>query len=170
MTFSLEMCNASNGLWDTLRTNWRDECEALDEEFESYSTASMQVLSDLATSPSKHAGVFVMRDEGRLHAVFQANNAFLPKYDGRVLRIRHIIVSPEYDFGQLDEDAYRELLTGIFTSVVKLAKNGMLANHIKFHLRSPSDVYFFRSVWRELGQEQVFSSVEMRGAWLYLSF
>lgn len=45
----------------------------------------------------------------------------------------------------------------------------MQAKEIKFHLRSPQDYDFFRAVRPSLAKISRFESVEMKGAWLYIT-
>jgi len=169
-SYSLVQVRSSDGSWQALVGAWTAECLAFDEEFEQYASASIPVLESLAGTDERHAGVFALADEtGRYHAALQANSTLLPGYDGRVLRVRHLLASPAYDFGEFSLDEYSNILSKVFARVVRLSEERYPSPHIKMHLRSPADIAFFGLVGDFLGNSGLFTSVEIRGAWLYLT-
>lgn len=166
----VRLCVA-DGSWVVFRDQWVAECAKFEEGFEDYATASIPVLEALAAENPVNAGVYALRyEDGQFHAVLQANSTLLPGYGmDRVLRIRHLLVSPRYDFGDMPIEDYSRVLTRTFARVVALSVHEMPSPHIKMHLRSPADVQFFREVGSFLGDMGIFTSVQMRGAWLYLT-
>lgn len=169
-SYALVQLRSSDGSWQALVGAWTAECLAFDEEFEQYASASIPVLETLAGTDERHAGVFALADEtGRYHAVLQANSTFLPGYDGKVLRVRHLLASPAYDFGEFSISEYSGILSKVLARVVSLSETGYPSPHIKMHLRSPADVSFFENVGDFLGNSGLFTSVKIRGAWLYLT-
>jgi len=103
-------------------------------------------------------------------AMCQLNVAFLPGYTGKVLRVRHIIHSPMFDFDEgKTVDDYVNVLADIFSGVLSASEGEMLAPHVKFHFRSPAERSFFNTLQDILSKRPIFAGVEMRGAWLYIS-
>jgi hypothetical protein len=156
--------------WDDLCGRWRSTCEEHGEEFDQYAIGAMPVLRDLAADERDGSGVFALRDgDGTYHAILQANSTLLPGYEGKVLRIRHLVASPSYDFGDHTLEEYSRMLARVFAKVVRLSEESMPSPHIKMHLRSPADVQYFGQVGSFLGDSGLFSAVKMSGAWLYLT-
>lgn len=160
-----------NGLWKDLLVSWEAQCGSFNENFDEYASASMTVLKDLADGVQLHdRGVYALFDKGAFHSVAQLNCNFLPGYEGKVLRVRHIVLAPEYDFSEdIPLDVYGRTLALTFDGVLNVATSDMPATHVKFHLRSRGDRQFFSEVQPRLAQRGEFAAVEMRGAWLYLS-
>lgn len=168
--YELVRLTESDGSWQKFCDAWTVECAAHEEEFEQYATASIPVLQTLAAEDQKDAHVFALvGGDGRHHAVWQANSTLLPGYNGKVLRIRHLLTSPAYDFGDFSIDDYSQLLSRVYARVLKISIVDLPSPHIKMHLRSPADMQFFREVGAFLRDSEIFTAVEMRGAWLYIS-
>jgi len=171
MQFTLSACSANNGLWKSVRQQWRQQCEDFDEDGDSYARSAMDVLDELAEEPTRRAKVFVLRDENHVaHCIFQANSTRLPQFDGFVLRIRHMILSPDYDYGKKSVTEYAQILTESFAHACNLALEELPSDHVKFHFRTPADLDFFRRARPTLETDPAFTSVMMYGAWLSLSF
>jgi len=159
------------GLWQTLVGLWEDEAAMYHADLNDFAPASFSVLADLAQeAPQKRSGVFALSSDSTFIGMCQLNIAYLPGYDSEVLRVRHIIHSPRYD---LDEDVtvddYATFLTQMFGGVLHASISQMPAKHIKFHFRSPAERQFFNQMQEVINLFDVFDSVEMRGAWLYIS-
>ena len=157
--------------WDALRSDWQDQCSTFGEDLEQYGTESMPVLASLVASPVRRAGVVAIKDdEGTYHAAWQANTTALPGTIGDTLRMRHMMLAPRYDFGTYDVKDYSNLLGKMFTANVALATQGPLkAQHVKLHLRSPADQSFFSALAGPLSGLTLFTDVNLRGAWLYVT-
>lgn len=170
MKHTLIRVRAGDGSWNQLCDVWRSECEEFGEDFDQYANASMPVLRDLAAEENANAGVFALQSEdGDYHAMCQANSTYLPGYDGKVLRVRHLLMSPYYDFGDFTIEEYSMILGRMFARTVLLSVKDLPSRHIKFHLRSPADRQFFATIGNGLGQTDLFSDVAMKGSWLYLT-
>ena len=155
--------------WGVLKDDWQRQCEPHGETIDDYAIGAMSTIEDLVLTPAARAKPLGLYDTmGNCHAVCFANIANIPGYREPVLRIRHIVLSPNYDFGALDSSAYEAAITTMFAGVVSRAFGDMRAKHIKFHLRSPADVSFFSAVAKTLASVPVFQTVQMKGAWLYL--
>jgi len=166
----LKRATEKNGLWDEITLQWEAQCAAYDENFVDYATASLPVLADLAQGPElANQGVYSYCPEGQHLAILQANAAFLPSYTGRVLRIRHIVFAPDFDFGINEVDDYIDVLASVFVGSIDLSYGEMSAPHVKFHLRSPAERAFGTAFTTALGKDKAFKEVNMRGAWIYLS-
>jgi hypothetical protein len=159
-----------NGLWPELLRQWEDECSSYEEDFSDYATASIPTLRPLAESAQvKKAGVYALCDESYYMALCQLNVAFLPGYDGKVLRVRHIVHSPRYDFdNDVAIEQYGDLLSRLFVGVFDASDGEMAAPYVKFHFKSPAERAFFAALQTALHGHSAFASVEMRGSWLYI--
>jgi hypothetical protein len=168
---SFERISAEKGNWATLWSQWDAECSEYDEDFSEYAAASLGVLKDLAEDPQiGSAGVFGMVREGRFMSACQLNSARLPGYDGKVLRMRHLILSPVLDFGDNGGDIndYADILAATLSGVVEQARGAMTATNIKFHFRSLADRQFAELLREQIDAAGLFELVEIKGAWLYL--
>lgn len=171
----LKRVSQENGCWQELTLAWEKECGEFQENFEEYAVASMPVLEPLATGTQMtQAGVYAFAPNGRYQAICQANSSFLPGYTGKVLRIRHIVFSPMFDYSdEIDIQTYGNTLVGVFSGVILMSYEDMPAQHIKFHLRSPAEMEFgeqFTKVLKEHEEfKNAFTNVNMKGAWIYLS-
>lgn len=168
--FELQKLQVSDGSWSSFCDDWRQQCECHDEAFDEYAPGSFSVLEELANNNERKAGVFATKIDGSFVSCFQVNVARLPKFDGPVMRVRHLVLAPDYDFGDLSIDQYALALTSSFTAVLELASQdvSMKAKHVKFHLRSPADRSFFAFLQQQLNESSHFETVQMSGSWLYI--
>ncbi len=160
-----------NGGWQALWVNWDAQCQDYLEDFSEFAPSSLSVLKALAEEPERPtAGVYGLTRGEEVLAACQLNVAFLPGYDGKVLRLRHLILSPRFDFApDVNVEEYVEVLAKMFAGTVRLAQGDMAAKHVKLHFRSPADREFFKEFREHLSMIGAFSSVQMKGAWLYIS-
>jgi hypothetical protein len=166
----------SNGSYDRMKDGWREQCEAAGEEFQYYAQGTFLVLDPLAANPERRSGIFaVQRGDDLPEVICQANCTPLPGHPDPVLRIRMVTMCPDLDFGTVatPQVRYIDNLVDLFFGIIELSqtdsRDDMLAREIKFHLRSPEDFNFFRAVRGSLAKISRFESVEMRGAWLYIT-
>lgn len=162
----------SNGTYDRMKTGWREQCLAAGELFEDYAQGTFLVLDQLAANPERRAGIYgVQRGDDLPEIICQANCTPLPGHPEPVLRIRMVTMSPALDFGTASDttNRYIENLVDLFFGIIELSQGDMEAKEIKFHLRSPEDFSFFRAVRGQLAKISRFESVEMHGAWLYVT-
>ena len=112
---------------------------------------------------------FALREGESILAVCQLNVAFIKGYDNKVLRLRHLLLSPKYDFSDdITVDDYVNILSEIFAGTIHCATDELPAKHVKLHLQSPADRQFFKEIEQHLNKSTTFSSVKMHGAWLYI--
>lgn len=166
---ALKKLDMADGSWPEFVADWKSQCERAHEDFAQYAVGSFDVLSGLATAPEKNAGVYALRLEDAHAAVCQANCTGLPGYDGPVLRVRMILLSPDYDFGSKTVEEYGNVLVGMFMGIFALSEGEMPSRYIKFHLRSPADRNFFAAIGSGLNGSGAFEKVELSGAWLYVT-
>ena len=167
----LKRVSLADSTWNDLCRQWESECISCSEEFSEFAPASFPVLDKLARGAQlTNAGVFAVPNGENYSAACQANVCLLPGYDGKVLRVRHIVFSPNYDYGEnLTLEDYGHALLSVFGGTINLSYEEMMARHIKFHLRSPAELQFGNSFTEFLKGHQAFKEVNMRGAWIYLS-
>lgn len=168
---NLQRISVQDESWQELMADWDAQCSKYSENISDYATASLPVLKDLASEPQmSNAGVFGLKSSANHLAICQANVAFLPGYEGKVLRVRHITMAPSYDFSDtLVLDEYASVLVSIFTETVNLALGQMPAKHVKFHLRSPVEREFGSRFVEALAGNSAFEKVSLAGSWVYLS-
>uniref|UniRef100_UPI004048C6FB hypothetical protein n=1 Tax=Yoonia sp. TaxID=2212373 RepID=UPI004048C6FB len=157
--------------WAKIVLEWEAESNLYSEDFLDHATASMPMLEDLANSaPLRDAGVYSYKNNGKATAILQANAARLPGYDGKVLRVRHIVLSPRFEFDEdIDMDAYASVLIGVFTGSMLLAEDEMIAPHLKFHMKSRAERTFGEQFTKAMQASKVFKNCDMKGSWIYLS-
>lgn len=164
--------NKCDGTWDRLEASWKSECDNFGEDFQSYAEASVGTLRDECDDGAidQHTGVFALQDQdGREHAACFLNSALLPGYVGRVLRVRHFVLSPYYDFEALAPEVYASVLGDYFIALVDCSETVLKSPHIKLHYRSPNDRPFFAAFGMTMRSTGRFSTVESRGMWLHLT-
>ena len=167
--FTLRRIDASG--WQNLALEWEKQSNSFGENFSDHASASMPVLEELASGAQlADAGVYSYDVEGIPQAIAQCNATFLPGYTGKVLRVRHIVLAPRFELDDsLSLEDYGEVLVGIFGGSVLLSVGEMPTEHVKFHLRSPAEQMFGERFKTALLKSPVFTKVDMRGSWIYLS-
>ena len=160
-----------NGLWSKLWVSWDAICEKYSESFAEFVPSALSVLKPLADDPQlSHAGVYGLVEGEDIRAVCQLNVANLPGYDGKVLRLRHMVLSPEFEFSDdISVDDYVSVLAEMFSGALVVSDGDMLSEHVKLHLRTPLDIQFFNHFRDKLSLTAKFDIVQMRGAWLYIT-
>lgn len=176
--YTIESLLVSDGTWAGFEDDWRRQCDEVGEAFDDYANDSVQVLENIAAGTaasvggaSNKTGVAAMRntEDGRFYAACMLNRAMLPNDTGLTLRVRHLLVAPVLDYGAVDPTIYADVLIGTLAGIINLSESAFQANNVRFHLRSPADMEFFRAFGKALDGEKVFASVQMRGAWLYIT-
>lgn len=157
--------------WAKLVLEWEAQSNSFGEDFADHASASMPVLDELANStPRRDAGVYAYSVNGETVAILQANAALLPNYHGKVLRVRHIVLSPKYELEDtLKLEDYGDALVGVFAGTIILSQREMAASHIKFHLRSPAERMFGEQFTKVMQSIDGFGECTMKGSWIYLS-
>jgi hypothetical protein len=157
--------------YELLLDDWRAQASSLGEDFDSYSQIPVAIFEEIMEKDKERTGLFVLKSQEDYGAVCMLNHADIPNYDGPVLRVRHILFSPKFDLGDLPVTDYSEALVTILVNVISLAQSDpkLMANHIKFHARSPADMQFFALLGRALDGSGAFASVQHRGTWLYIT-
>ncbi|MEX0970898.1 MAG: hypothetical protein WD046_10695 [Paracoccaceae bacterium] len=168
----LTRIRVDNGDWECFEDGWKASCEKFGEDFLDFFPQSLPSLKNIAleNEDRTHSGIFGLSGvDSETDAIFFANCALLKGYDGHVLRVRHVLFSPKYDFGELDVEDFQNLLKRLLINWLLISENSLKANHIKIHLRSPSDAVFLKELSRNLVNEDIFSKVESHGAWISVS-
>lgn len=158
--------------WGDLLDDWTRQCHNFGEDFSSYMPTTLPLLAEQIEDcvNDKWSGVYgIQNKDEEYEAICFLNGAFIPKYTGRVLRVRHLILAPKYDFGDYSADDYARLLSMVFEEVLKESDSNLECPHVKIHFRSPADVAIFRDFGHHLNKTDSFSSVKMVGSWLLVS-
>ena len=101
--------NKSNETWQDFDAKWEAEFLTYEDDYSTYAQASLGTLrNECDDGMEDHdSGVFALVDDGgRFHAAAFLNNTLLTGFDGKVLRVRHLILSPYYDFEELQLEDY----------------------------------------------------------------
>lgn len=168
----LRRLDKSDASWFGLRDQWKKQCHDYEEDFEQYASASLTTLENECDdgAPDDSSGVFGLVDENRIfHAACFLNAAHIKGWSGRVLRVRHLVLSPYYDFEDLELEDYATTLAHAFTQIVEVSESDLSSRHIKIHYRSPYDRTFFAAFALTMKSSSNFDSVESKGMWLHLS-
>lgn len=166
---SLQELSSKDGSWERLLADWKTQCESYGQDFDDFAVATFGVLGPLAQNGHPKAEVYGFHVGIDCWVVCEANHTMIPGYDGYVLRVRNMTFAPRFDFEDLGVDAYGKALTGLFGGILALSHAVRAAKHIKFHLRSPADRTFFQSLTEPLLKIPEFDTVEVKGAWLYVT-
>ncbi len=161
----------SDGSWGVFEKDWREQCERIGEDFDSFAGLTFSVVKDLVHTENGKAGLYALRMEGSHVAMCQLNYATIPGYQEPVIRTRFITLSPTYDLTDVGEGAYSKAMIDLLYHVIRTGAldKTMKTRHVKFHLRSPADKAFFTAVGRGLNESDVFESVKTIGQWLHVS-
>lgn len=155
--------------WADLITDWKSQCVEVDEDFSSYGIATMEPISKFAEADADKEWAIAIKDGNRFMAIACAIRTMQKPFNGWVLRIREVTVCPLLDYGNLDDNSYSDTLIAILNGAIKLSESELEAQHIKLHLRSPTDAVFFRAFGNTLDSKGVFAATEAHGAWLTIS-
>lgn len=174
--FFVQSLLTSDGTWQAMQDDWKQQCETVGEPFEDYSPDVGRILQEIAEGRAEQTKLtkssvcaFREGENGRHWAVAMLNWVrMLPGSDGPTLRVRHLTVSPLLDFGAEPLEKYADVLVGAVSGVIHLSGNIFEAKNLRFHLRSPEDINFFRALGLRLVETPYIESVETRGAWLYM--
>jgi hypothetical protein len=161
----------NDGTWDALVDDWGKICQTYDEDFDGYMTVSIPTLKQQCVEcvNDNWSGSFALKDgDGKHIAAAFLNAAHIKGFSGRVLRVRHLVMSPSYDFGEFDEDMYAKILMKIVADIVIMSDEQLLCPNLKFHFRSPADLVIFRTFAEKLDVLSRFSLVAMVGSWLHI--
>ncbi|MEM1275211.1 MAG: hypothetical protein AAGH74_01670 [Pseudomonadota bacterium] len=162
----------SDGSLAEMVDQWKSSCESYDEDFDQYTHGSFSILKEecIKLSGNKSSGVYALKDEsGTFHAVCFLNCALIKGYAEPVLRVRHLLLSPYYDFEDLPIEVYSETLAACFAQIIEISNADLAAPHVKIHYRSPYDRSFFAAFAAAIRHTNMFASVESKGMWLYIS-
>lgn len=171
-THKLVRLSLETDSWSTLMGDWGQQASQAGYDINEYAPGVLQELQKCCHENADDSGSYGLFDssDGKYDIICQLNWTFLPGYRGKVLRLRHLTVSPNIDL-QATDKKYEDILTNLLTETELLARHiDVNCEHIKFHLRSPGDRVFFRQLGTALSNGKLYQSVDIRGAWLYLSF
>lgn len=161
----------NDGTWDALVDDWGRICQSYDEDFENYMTVSIPTLKQqcIECENERWSGSYSLKNnEGQHIAVAFLNAAHIKGFNGRVLRVRHLSMSPLYDFGEYDEGTYAKTLSEIVMKIVEMSDSDLESPNIKIHFRSPADVRLFRIFAEKMNEFEHFSTIKMVGSWLHI--
>ncbi|WP_298260195.1 hypothetical protein [uncultured Litoreibacter sp.] len=168
----LTRLNTADNSWQDFQTQWKEEYSTYEDEFEGYASAALGTLENECDNgtPDPDSGVFALiDDQDRIHAACFLNSTLLKGFKGKVMRVRHLILSPYYDFENLELEQYAEILAHCFTAIVDCSETTLVSPHIKIHYRSPYDRTFFAAFGLTMRSTGRFSTVESKGMWLHLT-
>jgi hypothetical protein len=178
LDFTMVALREEDKSWGGLERDWSRQAEQLGQPPDSYGSASLSVLRDLAagrlaTVGGAHgmieaAGIRHKRD-GRFYAACMLNLAELPGVPGLSLRVRHLVESPLLDSGVRGPDFYSDALISTLGTISHFARSRGLARHVRVHFQKPADASLVRACEAALIRADVSGSVQMHGAWLYIS-
>lgn len=168
----MKRLSLGNGTWQQVLDQWSKQSHQYEEDFESFLPQTLPMLETQIRDceGNQTTGVYSHLGGTDDHkAICFLNGAFIPGFTGRVLRVRHLILAPEYDFGEYTGDEYAALLAAIFEDVLGVSDAEIPCKNVKMHFRSPADVALFREFATNLNEGSRFLSVKMQGAWLSIS-
>lgn len=170
LNVSFQRISLENGRWRDLLVAWEAECSTYGENLEDYAVASLPTVKPLAEGvQTNSAGVYGLEGESGYMALCQLNVGFIPGYRDKVLRVRHSIFAPRFDFDNtVTFQEYVNVIADLLTGVLAVSDAEMVAPNVKFHFRSPAEREFFQAFREAAEARGAFGDIQMKGAWLYI--
>ncbi|WP_291844160.1 hypothetical protein [Bradyrhizobium sp.] len=131
--------------WRTIKGQWKKDAESVGEDFSTFSAGCLSVYDSLAKE-GDNPSLYCLSDGERVHAACQVSRLMMSKYPAPILRARFVVVSPIYELGLADVGQYARTMVALFSGIVWLSRDTMLASHIRFFLKSPGDSQFFAAL------------------------
>ena len=174
--FDFKILSVDDGSWDAFCEDWKVQCDDVAEEFDDYAPDALGVIQGIMSGDIALLGgsgttvVGALWDATTKHyyAACVLHRAMLPGAPGFTLRVRQLVVCPLLDFGVSDIEMYPDVVVGVVLGIVNVSSTDLPANSIRFHLRSPEDLSFFRAFGTSLNETKAFASVQTHGSWLYI--
>ena len=174
--FDLKILSHEDGSWDAFCDDWKAQCEKVEETFEDYAPEALGVITGIMSNTVAlldGAGKTVVAalwdaETKHYYSACVLHRALLPGAPGYTLRVRQLVVCPLLDFGLSDIEMYPDVIIGVVLGVVHASSTSLVANSIRFHLRSPGDRSFFRAFGTSLNDTKAFASVQTHASWLYI--
>lgn len=160
---------ASDGTLAEFDADWQTQCDEVEEDHASYGTATMPMIRSFAQSEGDKEWAIAIKGRGHFLAAACAIRTTQKGFSGWVLRIREVTVCPLLDYGNLENQAYIDTLITILNGALNLSETHLMADHIKLHLRSPTDAVFFKAFGNTLDSKGIFAATEAHGSWLTIS-
>lgn len=161
----------ADGSWPALTSAWADQCKQYHEDFTDYSSASVSMLGDVCgLDADPTSGTYGLIDSSDVvHAICFLNLTHQKGFMGKVLRVLNLVLSPYYDFEDLDLEDYSKILSHFFAALVACSNDVLVSQHIKLHYRSPYDRHFFAVIAPHISGVGQLATVESKGMWLSIT-
>lgn len=174
--FDLKILSPDDGTWDAFCDDWKGQCSEVNDTFEDYAPDALGVIGGIMTGDLKTldgtgttvVGALWDADTKHYYAACVLHRVMLPGAPGYTLRVRQLVVCPLLDYGLSDIEMYPDVVIGVVLGIVHVSSTNLPANSIRFHLRSPEDLSFFRAFGTSLNETKAFASVQTHGSWLYI--
>jgi hypothetical protein len=172
VSFRLRRLKDSDGSWAELIAQWKELCTRYGEDFDDFNVGTISILQEVcqAQPPNPNQGAYgLVGPDGVYHGVCFLNLTLQKGYDGMVLRVLNLLLSPYYDFEDLDIEDYSEVLSAYFVNLIVCSNGELKSQHIKLHYRSPFDRQFFAVIAPHLSGVGQLATVESKGMWLSIT-
>jgi hypothetical protein len=150
--------------WNKIKTDWKAIADKAGEDFSTL-TAMFTILEPFSVQEGSNSGLYGYYEDGHARAVCQISRILVSRFPHPVVRVRFVTVSPLYDSGSIDLSGYSQLMVGLFSGVVWLARTALGSRIIQFHLRSPSDAQYFAAL-QVAAPLSPFAKFSCKGAWI----
>jgi hypothetical protein len=126
-------------------------------------------MEDCCKNISNSEAIFCINEGNSPVGAFRITYTFIPGYSDKILRIRHILMSPSYEYGEKTVEDYGRVLSGIVLEAVKLTDGDYRSQHIKLHMRSIADRQFFQFFADSAALPSATGiSIQVKGSWLHI--
>jgi hypothetical protein len=150
--------------WNQLKAEWKAIAERTGEDFSTLA-ATFTTLEPFSNQDGAKSGLYGFYEDEEARAMCQISRMLVSRFPSPVVRVRFVTVSPLYDSGAIDLAGYAQLLVGLFSGVVWLARTALGSQIVQFHLRSPSDAQYFAAL-QVAAPLSPFARFSFRGAWI----
>lgn len=156
----------------TLESEWAKQCDAYDDDFQSYATPSVDLARSVANEEPQHPnyGIYALSAAGDdFSGIVHVNRARLPKTDGTTLRVLWLLLAPKHDFEDVAPELLATISARLIVGVFTLAKNELRSDHVKIHLGNAVDRSYFTGIAVALSSQGLFKDCQVKGQWLHFS-
>jgi hypothetical protein len=159
----------ADGTWGQVYSDWGQQCVEFGESIDDYATPTIDHALKIAGESQNDPkyGIYAFEENGQNHAILHLNQARLPSTSGTTLRAVWILLSPRYDFAEIDPLDLANIAAGIITGVVELARSpDVVCQHMKVHIGNAFDRRVFTTATHILARAGV-GVLQVRGNWLH---
>lgn len=155
-----------NDLFRDLEAQWQGQLAKYDENIDDYITSFRDHCKSVIEGNYANYFVYILHNNGAHEAFLHVNHAKIKRLPGYTLRVLEVYLAPIHDYEDITKENMAKICSGVFTGLIKLAKEELSASNIKIHM-GPLDkdylIAFASILSSDLGIE-----ITAQGSWLVI--